>query len=222
MRLLIVEDDHLLGDAIQAGLTQAGFAVDWVCDGLAAENALAGQLGCDYAAMVLDLGLPRRDGLTVLKGIRQRGCALPVLILTARDTIEDRILGLDTGADDYLLKPFDMGELQARLRALIRRAEGKATPRLEVSGIVLDPAAHTVSVDGHPIDLTAKEFALLHALMLNTGRVLSRQQLEQHLYSWNDETGSNTIEVYVHHLRRKLGRDLIRNMRGIGYLIEKE
>ncbi len=222
MRLLIVEDDRLLGDAIQAGLTQAGFAVDWVCDGLAAENALAGQLASDYAAMVLDLGLPRRDGLTVLKGIRQRGSTLPVLILTARDTIEDRILGLDSGADDYLLKPFDMGELLARLRALIRRAEGKATPRLEVSGIVLDPAAHTVSVDGTAIDLTAKEFALLHVLMLNAGRVLSRQQLEQHLYSWNDETGSNTIEVYVHHLRRKLGRDLIRNMRGIGYLIEKE
>ena len=222
MRLLIVEDDRLLGDAIQAGLTQAGFAVDWVCDGLAAENALAGQAASDYAAMVLDLGLPRRDGLTVLKGIRQRGNRLPVLILTARDTIEDRILGLDSGADDYLLKPFDMGELQARLRALIRRAEGKATPRLEVSGIVLDPAAHTVSVDGSPIDLTAKEFALLHTLMLNAGRVLSRQQLEQHLYSWNDETGSNTIEVYIHHLRRKLGRDLIRNMRGIGYLIEKE
>ncbi|WP_412479478.1 response regulator [Azonexus sp. IMCC34839] len=222
MRLLIVEDDRLLGDAIQAGLTQAGFAVDWVCDGLAAENALAGQAASDYAAMVLDLGLPRRDGLTVLKGIRQRGNRLPVLILTARDTIEDRILGLDSGADDYLLKPFDMGELLARLRALIRRAEGKATPRLEVSGIVLDPAAHTVSVDGSPIDLTAKEFALLHTLMLNAGRVLSRQQLEQHLYSWNDETGSNTIEVYVHHLRRKLGRDLIRNMRGIGYLIEKD
>jgi len=222
MRLLIVEDDRLLGDAIQAGLTQAGFAVDWVCDGMAAENALAGQLASDYAAMVLDLGLPRRDGLSVLKGIRQRGSTLPVLILTARDTIEDRILGLDSGADDYLLKPFDMGELQARLRALIRRAEGKATPRLEVSGIVLDPAAHTVSVDGSPIDLTAKEFALLHTLMLNAGRVLSRQQLEQHLYSWNDETGSNTIEVYIHHLRRKLGRDLIRNMRGIGYLIEKE
>ncbi len=222
MRLLIVEDDRLLGDAIQAGLTQAGFAVDWVCDGLAAENALAGQAASDYAAMVLDLGLPRRDGLTVLKGIRQRGSTLPVLILTARDTIEDRILGLDSGADDYLLKPFDMGELLARLRALIRRAEGKATPRLEVSGIVLDPAAHTVSVDGSLIDLTAKEFALLHTLMLNAGRVLSRQQLEQHLYSWNDETGSNTIEVYVHHLRRKLGRDLIRNMRGIGYLIEKE
>ena len=222
MRLLIVEDDRLLGDAIQAGLTQAGFAVDWVCDGMAAENALAGQLASDYAAMVLDLGLPRRDGLSVLKGIRQRGSTLPVLILTARDTIEDRILGLDSGADDYLLKPFDMGELLARLRALIRRAEGKATPRLEVSGIVLDPAAHTVSVDGSPIDLTAKEFALLHTLMLNAGRVLSRQQLEQHLYSWNDETGSNTIEVYVHHLRRKLGRDLIRNIRGIGYLIEKD
>lgn len=222
MRLLIVEDDRLLGDAIQAGLTQAGFAVDWVCDGVAAENALAGQLSSDYAALVLDLGLPRRDGLTVLKGIRQRRSRLPVLILTARDTIEDRILGLDSGADDYLLKPFDMGELLARLRALIRRSEGKPTPRLEVSGMVLDPAAHTVSVNGNPVDLTAKEFRLLHVLMLSAGRVLSRQQLEQHLYSWHDETGSNTIEVYVHHLRRKLGRDFIRNIRGIGYLIEKE
>ena len=221
MRLLIVEDDRLLGDALSVGLTQAGFAVDWVGDGVAAEAALAGERVDDYDAMVLDLGLPRRDGLSVLQGLRQRGKGLPVLILTARDTVEDRILGLDSGADDYLLKPFDLRELLARLRALIRRAEGKPAPRLEVAGIVLDPAAHTVSVDGTPVELTAKEFALLHALMLNAGRVLSRSQLEQHLYDWNDETLSNTIEVYIHHLRRKLGRDLIRNLRGIGYLIEK-
>lgn len=221
MRLLIVEDDRLLGDAIQAGLSHAGFTVDWVTDGVAAETALMVPDASQYAAMVLDLGLPRRDGLAVLNGLRQRGSALPVLILTARDTIEDRILGLDTGADDYLLKPFDMGELAARLRALIRRSEGKAAPRIELSGVVLDPAAHTVTVDESPVELTAKEFALLHVLMLNAGRVLSRQQLEQHLYNWNDEAGSNTVEVYIHHLRRKLGRDLIRNMRGIGYFVDK-
>jgi DNA-binding response OmpR family regulator len=221
MRLLLVEDDRLLGDAIQAGMALAGFTVDWVTDGLAAENALARQQAGDYAAVVLDLGLPRRDGLSVLKGLRRRGSRLPVLILTARDTVEDRICGLDSGADDYLLKPFDMGELAARLRSLIRRAEGKPSPILEISGVVLDPAAHTVAVDGKPVELAAKEFALLHALMLNAGRVLSRSQLEQHLYSWNDETGSNTVEVYIHHLRKKLGRDLIRNIRGVGYLVQK-
>lgn len=221
MRLLLVEDDRLLGDAIQAGMTLAGFAVDWVTDGVSADNALAGQQADDYAAMVLDLGLPRRDGLSVLKTLRQRGSGLPVLILTARDTVEDRIGGLDSGADDYLLKPFDMGELAARLRALIRRAEGKPSPILDISGVALDPAAHTVTVDGKPVELAAKEFALLHALMLNAGRVLSRSQLEQHLYSWNDETGSNTIEVYIHHLRKKLGRELIRNVRGVGYLVQK-
>lgn len=222
MRLLLVEDDHLLGDALEAGLSQAGFAVDWVTDGLAADNALAGPQAGDYAAVVLDLGLPRRDGLAVLKGLRLRGSTLPVLVLTARDTVEDRIVGLDSGADDYVLKPFDLGELAARLRALIRRAEGKPSPVIEVAGVVLDPAAHTVTVDGRPVDLAAKEFALLHALLLNAGRVLSRAQLEQHIYSWNDETGSNTIEVYIHHLRRKLGRDLIRNIRGVGYLVQKD
>ncbi|HJW24950.1 MAG TPA: response regulator [Rhodocyclaceae bacterium] len=222
MRLLLVEDDRLLGDALEAGLSQAGFAVDWVTDGLAADHALAGPQAGDYAAVVLDLGLPRRDGLTVLKGLRQRGSNLPVLVLTARDTVEDRIVGLDSGADDYVLKPFDLGELAARLRALIRRAEGKPSPVIEVAGVALDPAAHTVTVDGKPVDLAAKEFALLHALLLNAGRVLSRSQLEQHIYSWNDETGSNTIEVYIHHLRRKLGRDLIRNIRGVGYLVQKD
>ncbi|MBL8451025.1 MAG: winged helix-turn-helix domain-containing protein [Dechloromonas sp.] len=221
MRLLIVEDDPLLGDALQVGMTQAGFAVDWVRDGVAAESALAGELAANFDALVLDLGLPRRDGLSVLRGLRSRGCRLPVLVLTARDAVEDRIVGLDSGADDYCLKPFDMGELGARLRALVRRSEGQPAPVLEACGVRLDPAARTVCVDGAGVDLSAKEFALLHALMLNAGRVLSRSQLEERLYTWNDETGSNTVEVYIHHLRRKLGKELIRNIRGVGYLVRK-
>ena len=222
MRLLVVEDDRLLGDALQAGLTQAGYAVDWVRDGAAATDALAEEKLHGYAAAVLDLGLPRRDGIEVLRGLRRRGSALPVLILTARDTVEDRIGGLDAGADDYLVKPFDMGELAARLRALIRRAEGRPAPLVECGGVALDPAAHTVTVDGAAVELSAKEFALLHVLMLNAGRVLSRAQLEQQLYNWDGETGSNTVEVYIHHLRRKLGRDLIRTIRGVGYLVDRE
>jgi DNA-binding response OmpR family regulator len=219
MRVLVVEDDRLLGDALQAGLRQAGFAPDWACDGIAAEKWLA---ETPYAAMVLDLGLPGRSGLDVLGRLRQRGSPLPVLILTARDTVEDRIGGLDRGADDYLVKPFNLGELAARLRALIRRAEGKPQALMSLSGISLDPAAHTVSVDGQAVDLGAKEFALLQTLMLNAGRVLSRRQLEEQIYSWTDETGSNTVEVYIHHLRKKLGRDLIKTIRGVGYLMQKE
>ena len=222
MRLLVVEDDRLLGDALQAGMTQAGYAVDWVTDGAAADSALADLTLHAYVAVVLDLGLPKRDGLAVLKKLRQRGSALPVLILTARDTVEDRIAGLDAGADDYLVKPFDMGELAARLRALVRRAEGRPVPVVACGGVVLDPAAHTVAVDGAAVDLSAKEFALLHVLMLNAGRVLSRSQIEQQLYNWDDETGSNTVEVYIHHLRRKLGRDVIRTIRGVGYLVGKD
>lgn len=221
MRLLVIEDDRLLGDALRAGMAQAGYAVDWVTDGLAADNALADQAMAGYAAVVLDLGLPRKDGLSVLKKLRQGGSALPVLILTARDTVDDRIAGLDAGADDYLVKPFDMGELAARLRALIRRAEGRPAPVIELGGVCLDPAAHTVSVGGRNVDLAAKEFALLHVLMLNAGRVLSRSQLEQHLYAWDDETGSNTVEVYIHHLRKKLGADFIKTIRGVGYLVQK-
>lgn len=219
MRVLIVEDDPLLGDALQAGLRQAGFTPDWVEDGVLAENALG---GADYAAMVLDIGLPRRSGLDVLRRLRQAGSALPVLVLTARDTVEDRIAGLDGGADDYLVKPFAMGELGARLRALIRRAEGRPQPQIEVGEIVLDPAAHNVSVGAKPVELSAKEFALLQVFMLNAGRVLSRGQLEQQLYSWDDETGSNTVEVYIHHLRRKLGREVIRTVRGVGYLMPRD
>ena len=222
MRLLVVEDDNLLGDAVQAGLTQVGYAVDWVRDGVAADQALADVALHAYVAVVLDLGLPKRDGLDVLRRLRQRGSTLPVLILTARDTVDDRIGGLDAGADDYLQKPFDMGELAARLRALIRRAEGRPAPLLEVQGVVLDPATHTVRVDGQPVELSAKEFALLQVLMLHAGRVLSRSQLEQQLYNWDDETGSNTVEVYIHHLRKKLGHELIRTIRGVGYLMSKD
>lgn len=219
MRILLVEDDSLLGDALQAGLKQAGYAVDWVRDGVAAETALLTE---DYALAVLDLGLPRQSGIEVLRRLRAAGKKTPVLILTARDTVSDRIGGLDAGADDYLVKPFDLGELQARLRALLRRSNGQPVPRLEAGGITLDPAAHQVTAGESPVELSAKEFALLHVLMQNAGRALSRPQLEQHLYAWGEEIGSNTVEVYIHHLRRKLGAERIHTLRGVGYVIPKE
>ncbi|MCE9570218.1 MAG: response regulator [Rhodocyclales bacterium] len=219
MRILLVEDDALLGDALQAGLKQAGHAVDWTRDGVSAETALATE---EYAAVVLDLGLPRKDGLDVLRNLRARKRALPVLILTARDTVEDRIRGLDAGADDYLVKPFDLGELNARLRALLRRAGGRPAPVLAASGITLDPASRIVEYRGKPVELSSKEYALLQALMQQPGRALSRAQLEQHLYAWGDEIGSNTVEVYIHHLRRKLDAEAIRTLRGIGYVIARD
>ena len=219
MRTLLVEDDALLGDALQAGLKQAGHAVDWVQDGIAAETALAVE---EYAAVVLDLGLPRKDGLAVLRKLRAAGQATPVLILTARDTVEDRIAGLDAGADDYLVKPFDLGELQARLRALLRRAGGQPAPMLAAAGIRLDPAQRSVDCDGQPVELSAKEFDVLHVLMQSAGRALSRAQLEQQLYAWGEEIGSNTVEVYIHHLRKKLGAQRIHTLRGIGYVIPKD
>jgi two-component system OmpR family response regulator/two-component system response regulator QseB len=219
MRILLVEDDALLGDALEAGLKQAGHAVDWVRDGVAADTALAAE---DYAAVVLDLGLPRKDGIEVLRGLRAKKRSLPVLILTARDTVDDRIKGLDAGADDYLVKPFDLGELNARLRALLRRAGGQPAPVLTAAGLSLDPATRRVLAQGQEVDLSAKEYALLHALMQHPGRALSRAQLEQHLYAWGEEIGSNAVEVYIHHLRRKLGADAIRTLRGIGYVVAKE
>lgn len=219
MRLLVVEDDALLGDAVQSGLRQAGHAADWVRDGVAADAALDAEA---YAAVVLDLGLPKRSGLEVLRRLRSRGNPTPVLILTARDAIEDRIQGLDAGADDYLVKPFDLGELAARLRALIRRAGGQPAPVLNVQGVELDPAGHRVSYQGQPVELSAREFALLHALMLNAGRVLTRGQIEEALYAWGEEIESNAVEVYVHHLRRKLDAKLIETVRGVGYLIAKD
>lgn len=219
MRILLAEDDPLLGDGLRAGLRQLGFLVDWVRDGEAAERELRAQ---SYAAAVLDLGLPLKDGMDVLASIRRSGITLPVLVLTARDAVPDRIRGLDVGADDYVVKPGDLNELAARLRALVRRAHGQPQEQLSVQDVVLDPAARSVTQAGVPVTLSAREFDLLHALMLNAGRVLTREQLEQHLYSWGQEVGSNAIEVHVHHLRRKLGGTLIQTVRGVGYTLARD
>jgi two-component system OmpR family response regulator/two-component system response regulator QseB len=218
MRILLIEDDRLLGDGIQAGLKQAGFAVDWVQDGALGDTALQNET---YAAVVLDLGLPRLSGLELLCRLRARGNAVPVLILTARDAVEDRVKGLDSGADDYVVKPFDLDELAARLRALTRRSQGAAAAVLRVNGLELHPAEHRVLYRGETVELTAREFSLLYELMLNAGRVLSREQLEQRLYAWGEEVESNAIEVHVHHLRRKLTPELVRTVRGVGYLMPR-
>lgn len=217
MRLLLVEDDPILGDGLQAGLRQGGYTVDWLRDAASADAALATE---HFEIMVLDLGLPDRSGLTVLSKLRQRGDDTPVLILTARDAIEDRIKGLDSGADDYMLKPFDLDELAARLRALLRRHGGRAENRIVHGGITLEPAAHAVSLDGKPIDLPPREYAVLQLLLEHSGRVMSRSRLEESLYSWDGEVESNAIEVYIHHLRKKLGSALIRTIRGVGYIID--
>ena len=219
MKILLVEDDRVLGDGIRAGLQQAGFAVDWAQDGRAAELALSGEA---YDAVVLDLGLPRLSGMEVLARTRAVRNPVPVLILTARDTVPDRIAGLDAGADDYLVKPFDLGELQARLRALIRRGQRQAEPLLAHGALRLDPAGRSVSWEGKPVELSAREYAVLHALLLNAGRVLSKTQLEEKLYGWGEEIESNAVEVFVHHLRRKLAPELIRTVRGVGYMIPRE
>ena len=219
MKILLVEDDRLLGDGIRAGLQQAGFAVDWAQDGRAAELALSGEA---YDAVVLDLGLPRLSGMEVLARTRAVRNPVPVLILTARDTVPDRIAGLDAGADDYLVKPFDLGELQARLRALIRRGQRQAEPLLAHGALRLDPAGRSVSWEGKPVELSAREYAVLHALLLNAGRVLSKTQLEEKLYGWGEEIESNAVEVFVHHLRRKLAPELIRTIRGVGYVMPRE
>jgi two-component system OmpR family response regulator/two-component system response regulator QseB len=219
MRILLAEDDPLLGDGLRAGLRQQGFLVDWVRDGLAAERELRAE---PYAAAVLDLGLPLKDGLHVLGAVREAGIRLPVLVLTARDTLPDRIRGLDLGADDYVLKPVDLGELSARLRALVRRAHGQTQEHLQAQGVVLDPASRTATRHGEPVALSTREFDLLQVLMLSAGRVLTREQLEQQLYSWGQEVESNAIEVHVHHLRKKLGSGLIQTVRGVGYLLPRD
>ncbi|HJW25333.1 MAG TPA: response regulator [Rhodocyclaceae bacterium] len=218
MRLLLVEDDPCLGDGLTVGLRQAGFAVDWVKDGAAAESALHSE---PFDLLVLDLGLPRLSGMEVLKRLRARGQALPVLILTARDAVADKIAGLDGGADDYLVKPIDLDELAARIRALARRAAGRASPVLRHGPLVLDPAARAATLDGRPLELSAREFALLQNFLENAGRVLTRSQLESSLYGWRDEPESNALEVHIHHLRRKLGADFIRTLRGVGYTVPK-
>ncbi len=218
MRTLLVEDDPLLGDGIRAGLKQAGYAVDWVQDGSAAKLSLESG---DYSLMVLDLGLPKLSGMAILNWLRNSGRTLPVLVLTARDTVADRVAGLDAGADDYLIKPFDLDELIARLRALSRRSSGLASPLLMHGEIELDPAARQVRKQGQAVELSAREFTLLHELMLHAGRVQSREQLEERMYGWGEEVESNSVEVHVHHLRKKLGSDLIRTLRGVGYVIDK-
>ena len=219
MRILLAEDDSLLGDGLRAGLRQLGFLVDWVRDGEAAERELRAQA---YEAAVLDLGLPRKDGLEVLADIRRAGILTPVLVLTARDAVPDRIRGLDVGADDYVVKPVDLHELAARLRALVRRAHGQPQECLSAQDVVLDPASRSVRQAGEPVTLSTREFDLLQAFMLGADRVLSREQLEQQLYSWGQEVESNAIEVHIHNLRRKLGPALIYTVRGVGYMLQRD
>jgi len=218
MRLLLAEDDRMIGAGIQRGLKQDGFVVDWVQDGRAAEHALAENV---HDLLVLDLGLPRREGLDVLRAMRGRGDARPVLIVTARDTVADRVSGLDAGADDYVVKPFELTELAARIRALLRRSAGRTQRVLAHGDIELDPVTHETRVRGEPVALSAREFALLEALLARPGAILSRAQLEDRLYGWGEEVESNAVEVHIHALRRKLGADAIRNVRGVGWMIGK-
>jgi two-component system OmpR family response regulator/two-component system response regulator QseB len=219
MRVLLVEDDGLLGDGLRAGLAQAGFAVDWVRDGHDALHALQ---TTGFAAVVLDLGLPGLGGLALLRRTRASGNKVPVLILTARDAVDDRVTGLDAGADDYVVKPVDLAELAARLRALVRRASGEAEPVVRRGALELHPAERRVVFRGRDVELSAREFMLLHELMRNAGRVLSREQLEERLYPWGREVESNAVEVHVHHLRKKLAPGIIRTIRGVGYLMPRQ
>lgn len=216
MRILLVEDDSMIGKAVCEGLVQAGFAVDWVTDGRAAELSLSSG---DHDLAILDLGLPKKDGMALLATLRRLGNDLPVLIASARDTVQDRIAGLSAGADDYVLKPFDLDELVARVRALLRRHAGSGSPLLTVGSLSLDPARRSVTQHGHPVELSAREFSVLEALMQRPGAVVSRQKLEEAVYSWGDEVGSNAIEVHLHYLRKKLGAAAIKNVRGVGYRV---
>jgi DNA-binding response OmpR family regulator len=217
MRFLLVEDDRMIGDSLRAALRMEGHAVDWVRDAAAAEATLASET---FDLLLLDLGLPQGDGLQVLRGLRARGNATPVIVLTARDGPGDRVAGLDAGADDYLVKPFELDELGARIRAVLRRQAGRAMPLLAHGGITLDPATRQVSRDGQPVLLSAREYAVLELLMQRPGAVLSRAQIEDRLYGWGEEIESNAVSVYVHQLRKKLGADFIRSMRGVGYFLD--
>jgi two-component system, OmpR family, response regulator QseB len=218
MRLLLVEDDNMIGEAVRAGLRQEGFTVDWVREAEAGETALRTE---PYALLLLDLGLPRKSGLDWLRELRRRGDPTPVLVITARDAVADRIAGLDGGADDYLVKPFDLDELAARVRAVLRRHGGRAGPLLQHGELSLDPATRLATLKGQAVALSAREYALLAALLERPGAILSRAQLEQRLYGWGEEVESNAVEVHIHHLRRKLGADAIRNVRGLGYTLAK-
>jgi len=219
MRILLIEDDTMIGKAVHRGLAQAGFTVDWVTDGRSAELALANGV---YDLAILDLGLPKKDGMAILTSLRGLGNSMPVLIASARDTVLDRIAGLEAGADDYVLKPFDLDELVARVRALLRRHAGSGSPILKCGALTLDPVRKVVLRDGEVVELSAKEFSVLETLMQRPGAVLSRQQLEESVYGWGEEVGSNAIEVHLHHLRKKLGSGSIRNVRGVGYRVSED
>jgi two-component system response regulator QseB len=218
VRLLLIEDDTALGEGIHQALSREGYTVDWLKDG---SDALHSLLSEAFDLALLDLGLPRMDGLDVLRRLRDSGSNLPVLILTARDATEDRIAGLDAGADDYLVKPFDLAELKARLRALLRRSAGRARVLIEHAGISLDPSTQQVTYHNEAVSLTPKEYQLLYELLSPPGRVMTRERLMQLLYGWNEEAESNTLEVHIHHLRKKFSTDLIRTIRGVGYLVEE-
>jgi two-component system response regulator QseB len=216
MRILLAEDDPMIGDGVRRGLVQEGFAVDWVRDGRTTEAALAEQV---HELLLLDLGLPRKEGLEVLAAMRRRGDLRPVLVMTARDAVADRVAGLDAGADDYLVKPFELTELAARMRALLRRHAGRAAPSVVVGALALDPATRAVTLAGHPLELSAREYTLLDALTARPGAILSRAQLEEKLYGWKDSVDSNAVEVHLSSLRKKLGAGWIRNIRGLGWMI---
>lgn len=219
MRILLVEDDELLGDALKAGLAQLDYAVDWLKDGSSALSALKTE---NFDLIILDLGLPKLMGMELLKLARKSDVKTPILILTARDSIDDRVKGLDNGADDYMTKPCDLDELGARARALIRRSQGRADALIQYENITLDPAAHSVLLDGKPVKIARREFALLHKLLENSGQVLSRESLIQSIYGWDEDVESNALEVHVHNLRKKLNANFIKTIRGVGYIIEKK
>ena len=219
MRLLLVEDDAMIGEAVLQVLRAEHYAVDWVRDGVMADEALKSE---QYDLVLLDLGLPKRDGLDVLRTLRQRRATVPVLVATARDGVADRIAGLDAGADDYVLKPYDIDELLARIRALLRRSAGRGEPVFEHKGVSLNPATREATLDSQPVSLSAREWAVLEALIARPGALLSRAQLEEKLFSWKDDISSNAVEVYIHGVRKKLGNDFIQTVRGLGYVVPKE
>ncbi len=219
MRVLVVEDDRMIAEAVRTALEQDGYTVEWIRDGASAAGAL---VTSSFDIVLLDLGLPRRSGLEVLREARRQGTTTPVIIITARDDVQSRVAGLDSGADDYLVKPFDLDELAARMRSVLRRGAGRGGSAIEHAGIRLDPVTHEVSRNGAPVALSAREYAVLEALMLRPGAILSRAQLEDRLYGWGGEIESNAVEVYVHALRRKLGADAIRTVRGVGYCVAKK
>jgi two-component system response regulator QseB len=219
MRLLLVEDDVMIGEGVRQGLREEGFALDWVREGNAAERALRNNV---YDGVLLDLGLPKKDGLEVLRSLRRRGERIPVLVITARDSVSNRVEGLDSGADDYITKPFDLDELAARVRAVLRRHSGHAESVIQVGQLTLNAATHEAMLDGQALALSPNEFALLEVFATRPGIVFSRAQLEEKLYGWGQEVESNTVEVYIHNLRKKLGQGFIRNIRGVGYTIPKD